>query len=106
MPVAKTNEGCTGTAWPSLFIEPEVAVLAPNAFTPNNDLQNPNFICKGEGIDWLTFEMRINDRWGKQLLYTNNNETGWDGKYNGKEMPQEVYTPQISFTDIMLKNTT
>ncbi|HNW89794.1 MAG TPA: PKD domain-containing protein [Bacteroidales bacterium] len=103
MLVVMADNGCPDTAWHSLYVAPNVAVFVPNAFTPNDDLQNPNFICKGEGIDWSTFEMRIYDRWGKQLLFTNDHETGWDGKYNGVEMPQDVYTWLISFIDIRLK---
>ena len=103
MLVVYTDYGCRDTAWHTVYIEPDVSIYVPNAFTPNDDPQNPNFICKGEGIDWSTFEMLIYDRWGKQLFYTNDHETGWNGEYKGVVMPQDVYTWLISFTDIRLK---
>jgi len=101
--VAISDEGCMDTARHTIYIEPNVAIYIPNAFTPNNDPKNPNFICKGEGIDWSTFEMRIYDRWGKQLLCTHDYEEGWNGEYQNIEVPEGVYSYLISFTDVRLK---
>jgi gliding motility-associated-like protein len=98
--VAISDFGCTDTARHIVEVDPDVMIYVPNAFTPNNDGKNSIFISKGDGIDLSTFEMRIYDRWGKQMLYTNDIELGWDGNYNGKPAPQGIYTWYISFSDV------
>jgi gliding motility-associated-like protein len=80
-----------------------VAFYIPNAFTPNDDGKNTNFTGKGEGINWSTFEMRIYDRWGRIVCYTQDHEKGWDGTSKGKKLSSGVYTYTISFTDIKFK---
>ena len=98
--VAFSEQGCTDTAIHRIYVEPNVTIYVPNAFTPNEDEKNPNFISKGEGIKWDTYEMRIFDRWGKQLLYTRDYEHGWNGEYQGKQVPEGVYIWIISFIDV------
>ncbi len=101
--IALTEMGCADTTKHTVYIAPEVAFFVPNAFTPNEDDKNSHFICKGSGIRWETFEMYIYDRWGKQILFTLDATTGWNGKYNGAEMPQDVYVWLISFVDVRLE---
>ena len=103
MLIALTPMGCADTTIHTIYIAPEAAFFVPNAFTPNEDEKNSSFICKGNGIRWETFEMRIYDRWGKQLLYTQDALAGWNGKYKGSEMPQDVYVWLISFMDVCLQ---
>jgi gliding motility-associated-like protein len=98
--VAITNDGCTDTIRQNIYVEPNISYYIPNAFTPNDDGKNAYFTMQGEGIKWPTFVMRIYDRWGKTLYYTNDNEKGWDGTIKGKIAPQGVYTYLITFTDI------
>ncbi|HPI29787.1 MAG TPA: PKD domain-containing protein [Bacteroidales bacterium] len=103
MLIALTPMGCADTTRHTVYIAPEMAFFIPNAFTPNEDDKNSSFICKGNGIRWETFEMRIYDRWGKQLLYTQDALAGWNGKYKGAVMPQDVYVWLISFVDVCLQ---
>ena len=35
------------------------------------------------------------DRWGKQLFYTTDINVGWDGKFNGEYVKQDVYVYSI-----------
>jgi gliding motility-associated-like protein len=62
----------------------------PNIFTPNEDGKNDTFkvlhLCP---ID--PFIMHIYDRWGGLLFESHYIEFGWDGKFKGKEQPEEVY---------------
>ena len=98
-----SDHGCLDTIHQTVHVEPNVSFYVPNAFTPNDDSKNPTFTMKGEGIDWNTFVMRIYDRWGKILFYTNDHEMGWDGKTKGKKVEPGIYPYTISFTDIKLK---
>ena len=42
--------------------------------------------------------MRVFDRWGTEVFYSNSREVGWDGTYNGEPVPQDVYTYRITYT--------
>jgi len=59
-----------------------------NAFTPNGDGKNDVYM-KG-------YDLSILNRWG-QLLYEG--LEGWDGTYNGTEMPEGTYFYIIRFKD-------
>lgn len=66
----------------------------PNVFSPNGDGLNDVFTFSSS-TDRLDVEaFRIFDRWG-QLLFDNEDPDGWDGNFEGQEMPQEVYVYQI-----------
>ncbi len=51
-----------------------------NAFTPNNDSSNDQFIGKGVLLENLSdFNMRIWNRWGEKVFETSDPFTGWNG---------------------------
>jgi gliding motility-associated-like protein len=43
-------------------------------------------------------ELRIYDRWGKQIFYTTNLADSWDGTYNGEKVKPGVYSYKILFS--------
>lgn len=69
-------------------------------FTPNGD--GINDVWKISGLldnneeDILLY---VYDRYGKLLKSFTNRETGWDGTYNGKNMPTDDYWYKIRLTD-------
>jgi gliding motility-associated-like protein len=73
---------------------------APDAFTPNSDDINNQFIPVGSGWDNSTFEMRIFDRWGKQVYYTNDIEKPWNGTIANEIAQQDVYVWKVSVRDV------
>jgi len=99
--VVFTNYGCTDTISGEVTVRPNMTIYVPNAFTPNKDNKNSVFRAFGEGIDLSTFEMRIYDRWGRQVSLTNDIEKGWDGTYNGKEASEGVYVWYITYFDVL-----
>lgn len=66
---------------------PEITI--PNVFTPNGDGFNDRFIPDATSI--ATFTMIIFNRWGTPIFETNDYITGWDGKIDGKDVPDGVY---------------
>lgn len=69
----------------------EVTVIDyPKFFTPNNDGKNDHWQIKG--INKFTIsKISIFDRYGKLLKEISSNDVGWDGYFNGKEMPSSDY---------------
>jgi len=66
----------------------------PNAFTPNSNEDPPiNERFRVVQITGMVevVELKVFNRWG-QIVYSDNNENGWDGNHNGKAAPAEVYS--------------
>ncbi|MEP6846749.1 MAG: PKD domain-containing protein, partial [Panacibacter sp.] len=88
--------GCTATD----FIRVEVLcnnsnVYIPNTFSPNGDGNNDYFLPRGKGI-FNVHSMKIFNRWGVPVFekwnFAPNTETeGWNGNYQNKPQPSEVY---------------
>lgn len=67
-----------------------VVVDAPKFFTPNGDLDNPTWHIIG--IETLPGSVvYIFNRFGKLITKLNSNSQGWDGRYNGYNMPATDY---------------
>lgn len=70
-------------------------VFIPNTFTPNGDGMNDVFYVRGAGIREVK-SFRIYNRWGEVMFErthanVNDKQDGWDGTYNGKVLPPDVY---------------
>ncbi|MET0759218.1 MAG: T9SS type B sorting domain-containing protein [Flavobacterium sp.] len=64
-------------------------LMYPKFFTPNGDIYNDTWAIKFSYFE-PGLKVNIFDRYGK-LLKTLNNNTSWDGKYNGNELPSSDY---------------
>lgn len=73
------------------------SLYVPNAFSPNND--GLNDIFKPIGIQIYNYEMRVYNKWGQLIFFTNNIDNGWDGK----DAPADVYFYTITYSDIDYK---
>jgi gliding motility-associated-like protein len=67
----------------------EPYIFIPNAFTPNNDLQNDVFLVRSEILEEMN--IKIFDRWGEKVFESNNINYGWDGRYKGELLQPTVY---------------
>jgi gliding motility-associated-like protein len=65
-------------------------VFFPNAFSPNGDRVNEVFrpVTRGNH-EVRTF--RIINRWGQVVYESQDEHTGWDGTYNGKQQDMGTY---------------
>jgi gliding motility-associated-like protein len=82
------SSGCEETASVDYLIDP-ADVKFPNAFTPNGDGDNELFRPRITGVGVLD-NLLVFNRWG-QLVYEGSDPDGWDGKFNGEDVPPEVY---------------
>jgi gliding motility-associated-like protein len=96
--VVKNDKGCSDTAIKVITVMEDYSLYIPNTFTPNGDGLNDFFQPKGFGIN--KYEMLIFDRWGEQIFETKDFEKGWDGKYQGKQCPSDVYIYKIKVTNV------
>ncbi|MGY5847944.1 T9SS type B sorting domain-containing protein [Salegentibacter sp. HM20] len=71
----------------------------PRFFTPNNDGYNDSWrISNNEDIQVL--EIFIFDRYGKLLKHIPAGGAGWDGTFNGRDMPSNDYWFKLIFVDL------
>jgi len=64
-------------------------ITLPNAFTPNSDGVNDYFKAHEQNIKTITG--KIISRWGQELYKWNDLNSGWDGKYKGKDVSEGTY---------------
>ncbi|MBK7303388.1 MAG: gliding motility-associated C-terminal domain-containing protein [Saprospiraceae bacterium] len=64
-------------------------IFFPNAFSPNGDGRNDILYVRSSQIDKLL--LRIYNRWGELVFQSSNPNIGWDGTFNGKYLPPDVF---------------
>lgn len=71
----------------------------PTAFTPGRFGENSAIGVRGFGIKKLSW--KIYNRWGQLVFETNDYKNKWDGTFNGKAQPMDVYvyTLEAVFSD-------
>jgi gliding motility-associated-like protein len=95
-------DGCVDTTRKEICIEPDVAIFVPNTFTPNGDGINETFFPLGVGLDPNKFDLWIFDRWGNLIYYTDDINSGWDGKVQGHSdlCQEDTYVWKIKVIDV------
>ncbi len=92
--IAIANNNCADTAYKSLFINSDITIFFPNAFTPNGDGTNDEFFGKLLYPNFIkNYVLRIWDRWGGLVFESDDpTETWYGSKFNsGGILPQGVY---------------
>lgn len=95
--ITANGDGCADTVVIVVVVESESTIYVPNAFTPNADGHNPEFLAYGTNVN--EFDMMIFDRWGMLLFESKDLFKGWDGKYKGSPVQEDVYVWKIVYTD-------
>lgn len=98
--IVEHPEGCRDTLVRFIDVIPEYRYFIPNAFTPNLDGLNDDFLGAGFFENIASFRMIILNRWGELIFETLNPGEGWNGqKYNnGNQSPGGVYVYKIKLT--------
>ncbi|MEI3800619.1 MULTISPECIES: gliding motility-associated C-terminal domain-containing protein [unclassified Chitinophaga] len=81
----------------------EIKIIAPNAFSPNNDGTNDRFRIRALGLARLEY-FAVYNRWGAPVFSTTNPEAGWDGQLNNTPQPAGTYVWIVKGKDILGEN--
>jgi gliding motility-associated-like protein len=76
-------------------------IFLPNTFSPNNDGMNDYFFPNSKSVITIKF-LKIYNRWGLEVFqrsnfFSNNSNSGWNGKYNNTDLNPDVYIYVIQF---------
>jgi gliding motility-associated-like protein len=88
----RDKNGCGSTTIQALVVN------YPKYFTPNGDGYNDTWNIFDLSND-LSATVVIYDRFGKILTQIKTSNSGWDGTYNGRQMPSDDYWFSVSYTD-------
>jgi gliding motility-associated-like protein len=81
---------CIDVASLTVVVTEEAVFVIPNVFTPNGDGNNDRFVITSQGVDRI--EGEIFNRWGKRIYeWSGDENSGWDGKINGKPADDGTY---------------
>jgi len=72
-------------------------VYLPTAFSPNADGTNDQLLIKTR-CALSSYQMEVYDRWGKLVFVSNDLNRGWDGTYQGQDLPPGSYAFIIRYT--------
>ncbi len=104
--VTGSNTYCSATNIISVLVKNSIAnnVLIPNVFSPNNDGINDKFELKSNG-KFITYDLKIVDRWGNLCFYSKDITVSWDGTYKNREATPGTYFYKLSvLTECGLQN--
>jgi gliding motility-associated-like protein len=92
-----SNSGCTNLSKVKIEVEIELnEIFVPEAFSPNNDGNNDKLFVRGSIKD---FTFSVFNRWGEVVYRTQNQSTGWDGSFRGKELDAGVFVYYLTGVD-------
>ena len=96
---ATNANGCQDDITKLVYVNADLFVHLPNAFTPNGDPLNSHFGLSGITQGVSQFKMMIYNRWGQQVFYSEDVNIKWDGTFLGKPAEQGVYVYRMEYTN-------
>ncbi len=87
-----------------ITLEEKTIVLVPNAFSPNEDGLNDSFKPVGRFI--ASYSMKIFSSTGLITFASSPEQQAWEGKSNGRYVPEGTYYYEMTVTDKKGKETT
>ena len=106
-----TSSGCADTGHLNIGTHTCISyIIGAQAFSPNGDGINDHYTLFSSQI--ASYEINIYNRWGElvyqssDLTALNDTSKGWDGSYQGKLQPADVFVYYISAKDNFNKDMT
>jgi gliding motility-associated-like protein len=102
----KDSQNCTAFDDVLLRVIKRRPIYAPNVFSPNNDGVNDFFTLYGNQAAVKVKSLKVFNRWGDMMFSATNlplggDRMGWDGTFNGRDVPPDVfvYVAVVTFID-------
>jgi len=77
----------------------ECAIYIPNAFSPNGDARNDEFLIYPEAAcAFNTFAIKLYDRWGNVFFESEDPNFSWNGTIKNQDAPSAVYFYVIQYS--------
>jgi hypothetical protein len=90
--VVESIDGCTDTAQLQLRISLQLSgIYVPSAFMPSSP-HSEDRVLKAYGEDIVSLKFTVYSLAGQELFTTTNPAQGWDGRYQGRDMPTGNYS--------------
>jgi len=74
-------------------------VFVPNAFTPDGDTLNSEFLPIVSFVRSDKYNFKVFDRWGEKIFETSDPLKGWDGKIHGNRVQAGIYIYFFTYID-------
>lgn len=88
---------CTASTCITIMVEePCGSIYVPNAFSPNNDLENDMECVMGGCVEYMY--IAIFSRWGEKVFESSDQKVCWDGTYHNKLQDAAVYNYYLRVT--------
>ncbi len=71
-------------------------IFIPNAFSPNGDGVNDNWGSYENFVKEIT--VSVYNRWGKKVFEGSGYNATWDGRFDGKNVPEGLYVYVVEYT--------
>lgn len=92
--VVATSGICSDTISHYLYVEDDLRIHIPSAFSPDGDGLNDTWDFDGLGFD--EYDVAILDRYGRVVAQWDEwNPRSWDGTFQGSPLPTGVYVYQV-----------
>lgn len=91
------DQQCMDSVSHVVYILDRITLFVPNAFSPNGNGLNDEFLAFGQNID--DFECYIYNRWGEEVFHSTDINSGWDGNKDGQPAPDGVYSWVIWYSE-------
>ena len=98
---ASSENGCSSKLKKTYNAEKGVKVFAEDAFTPNGDMNNDDFLPKELKDSYVEFNFEVSDMNGKKVFETKDKYQAWNGSLNnnGNILPAGLYHWVLKFKD-------
>lgn len=82
--------GCKSIDSVLVYVNPQISLGVPDAFSPNGDGQNDVLFVQGVGLEAMEFQ--VFNRYGERVFLSQDQNVGWDGTFMNQELNAGVFT--------------
>lgn len=95
--IVTSADGCQDSIRKNVYIDSEVTLYIPNAFTPDGDGLNDFFYVEGENLEDFSYNISIFNRWGNLVFKSDDVNEKWNGTFlnKGDILPIGVYSYKL-----------